>query len=274
MGPIKPSNLKNAKKSTVLTKDLMSKILFHVDENGIWLKNKQSEDFQQKLKKHSIERRKKIAVFVKNSRNNGTPANGDIANVKTISGLLTKDECRSLLRAIVPQLSKKPIKSVTNSPKDADIRSCTIYRLDNRFKNKGLCDTDLFQQFFEKIHTYARAFILDHMSKSSLNTFDVLYGNRKPRYCFASFYSKGTKQGIPSHRDQVSFLSIVIALKGDDKEVIDNCLRVSNFWIHVKENSKQIKFGNGDGVIFERLYHSIAPISNRVNNRVTINVFY
>jgi len=104
--------------------------------------------------------------------------------------------------------------------------------------------------------------------------FNVLYPTKDPRWCFISAYSNETKEGIPMHRDQVCFVSIVVALQGDFDVPIENSLRISNYFNPDEKNSKFLRLKNGDAVIFQRLYHSIVPISNRTNQRVTINVFY
>lgn len=274
MSPFKQSNLKNAKNKRSLTVNMMAKVIYHIDETGDCRNNTKSKEFM-KFKKLSEGERQKVTVFVKNAKKNGTPTSGKIENVKSFA-VLTEKENDSLLQAVLPFLSKKPITSITTtSSKDSHFRSCIIYHFDLHDTNNQLYHMDIFQQFMVNMYDCALTFIKENMKKSSLLIFNTLYPNPLcPRYCFASSYSAGTKQGIPSHRDQVSFLSIVVALQGDLNESIDNCLRISTFWNHSKENSKYIRLGNGDAVIFERLYHSIVPTSNRMKQRVTINTFY
>lgn len=264
---------RNLRKKTSLTVDMMAKVIYHIDENGICRNNEKSYEFM-KFKKFSIERKRKVISFVENAKKNGTPINGCIENVKILTHALTREENNCLLQAILPFLLKKPAASITSSTDSSNIRYCVIYHFDNfHCQNNQLYNLDVIQQFIKSMHICARTFIEETM-KSSLRTFDALYPNPDPRYCFVNSYSEGTKEYISMHRDQVSFLSIVVALQGDFDEPANNCLRISNMWNPDEENSKYIRLGNGDAVIFERLYHSIIPISNRMTQRVTINIFY
>jgi len=272
---LKKSNLKNVKRPTSFGNDMMAKIIYHLNENGDWRSNKKAEEFQNKLKRHSSERRKQYAAFVDNSRKNGTPTTGSIEKVKTFTGIVTSKENNSLLQAVLPYLPKKPKTSITEqTSKDNDLRSFTIHHFDHPDVINPLYNLDIFKHFMVKIHTLAGIFIKETMGNNSFKLFNALYPTKDPRYCFVSAYSEGTKQGISSHRDQVCFLSIVVALQGDFDEPIDNCLRISQNFNPNEENSKFIRLENGDAAIFQRLYHSIIPVSNRTNQRVTVNIFY
>ena len=229
----------------------------------------------QQFTKLPILRKRKYLDFINNAKKNGTPSTGSIEKVKTVPALLSEEERKTLLHAVKPYFLKESIVSVTSFSENASrSRLCTIYHFDNLDKNNQLCDSDIFQQFFKKMHMYAKSYITQNMDHHCVNAFNKLYPNFMPRYCFANLYSKNTKDGISTHRDQTSFLSIVVALQGDDKEPVENCLKISRFLNHDEHNSKSFKLKNGDAVIFERLYHSMVPILNRKNNRVSINIFY
>ena len=254
-----PLKYRNLKKLTALSNNKIAKVLYHIDENGEWRKNGKSKDFitNKKLSKNELNKTK---LFVKNAKNNGTPTMGKIEDVKKIFTALKKKENVSLLNAVLPLLSKKPITSITESTRDSNIRSYTIYHFDFPDKSNAVYQSELFQHFMLKMHTYARTFIEETMEKSSLVVFNNLYPTMHPRYCFVSSYSEGTMEGIPIHLDQVSFLSIVVALQGDYNDPIENSLRISNVRNPDKKNSKFFRLQNGEAVIFQRLYHSIIPI--------------
>ena len=183
---------------------------------------------------------------------------------------MTSKEVDDLLKSISSIFPKTKINVITSTSK---IRWTTLYHFDNPEKANALYHTDILQTFMQKMHHYARTFVQEYMA-SSISTFDALYPNHNPRYCFVNMYSKDTKEGVPLHRDQVSFVSIVVALQGDINEPPESSLRISNGMNQNMTSSNFMPLKNGEAVIFQRLFHSIKPISKRLAQRITINIFY
>jgi hypothetical protein len=127
-----------------------------------------------------------------------------------------------------------------------------------------------------KMHAYAREYVRKNMAEQEADLFDELYPGPDPRYCFVNRYGKGTCQSIIPHKDQVSFLSIVVALQGDHAaEEKEDCLGFSVKHAPKVGDMEYFKLNSGDAIIFERLYHSILPRRNRKSERVTtMNIFF
>ena len=267
------------KASSALSETFMARVVYFLDENGFIRKGavieQQYKLFRSKL---TISRKKILDQFIRNAREKGTPTTGSLSSVELHKVVLSNQETTELLEIMKPHWTKKAKTRPTTKSTDKQeiLQNLAIYHFDE--EPNEVYRTPQFQAFTRKMHSYARRFVREKMSALMLETFDQIYpeATPNPRYMFVNNYQKGSMDTIGQHRDQVSFLTIVIALEGDDTdEPKENCLRISSiFEPQVPAESEYFKLDSGDAVIFERMYHSVISSSKRIARRITVNIFF
>jgi hypothetical protein len=118
------------------------------------------------------------------------------------------------------------------------------------------------------IYDVVKDFITKTNDNNLLKAFLDLYPDPlKPRLCHSNMYEKGTKQGFIPHVDIVSFCTTILAIKGDSMEN-DTSLHISISNTKEGIEKKICPLSDGQCIIFERLYHSLVPLSNREFTRI------
>lgn len=95
--------------------------------------------------------------------------------------------------------------------------------------------------------------------------FKKIYSSKMPRDCFVNLYDVDVNCGINTHRDHVSFCTVVFCVVGNKE---------GNLILTLDTGEKKvISMKSNDIVVFARIQHSV-EISTRSEKRITINAFF
>jgi len=270
-------------KNSCISDVLAAQLLYFVDDNGIF---DPSEEFKiNKLDKIKKDKKKLIFqwLYRVNTRD-VTLSNNSKNNLDKLSILnLVNDASiiNSIYDLLYPIFKKtKPIDLIQNGnslPKSKRILLCArdfkpVNSLNDSYIicNKQLYKNKIIKTVMTMIYDAVKDFIIKKNDENLIRAFLDLYPDPlKPRSCYMCEYKKGTRQGFVPHVDIVSFCSVVLAIKGDSMENdLSLHISVSNTTQGIEK--KICPLNDGQCIIFERLFHSLVPLSdNREFTRIT-----
>ena len=278
------SSINIVKKSCNIGDFLASKLLYFVDDNGIF---NPSYDF----KKNNYDKLKKdkrilvdqwlYRVFLRNvTLSNNCKNELNNVSILTLFNDTSILNVNSIYDVLYPILNKQiPIDIIQNSfsmPKCKRVVICgrnfkAIKNIDDSYiiYNKPLYNNPLIKTVISMVYVAVKEFIIRKNDPKLTQSFLEFYPDPfKPRECTSCMYEKGTKQGFIPHVDIVSFCTVILAIKGDSKEK-DVSLHISLSDTKAGTEKRICPLNDGQYIIFERLFHSLVPSSNREFTRIS-----
>lgn len=158
-------------------------------------------------------------------------------------------------------------KTAASAKGELEVKVVTAY-LRKHFEpakiTKRLCNAIRTSQIYERLYAAAHSFVKTNRSHE-LKLFEKMYLSKHPRDCFINLYDLDLESGIATHRDHVSFCTVVVCLQGNSEGNL----------VITQETGEllTVSLSSNEMIVFARVEHSV-DIVTRSEKRITLNAFF